>query len=68
MKKYSFSLWNVFESTSKEVVGFQTRVKALFISLAGVTYVATSAKLTIAVLVIGFVVNELVGCIKVQIR
>lgn len=66
MKKYSFSLFNIFEETSKEVEILRSSVDGLIGSLAVSAYFTDRPIYSIWLMLGGFVVNKLIGCIKIE--
>lgn len=66
-KKISFSLLNYFEPVGYEVNGLQTKFKAFTGMLCGFSYIASNEKYTLVAMAICFIINELIGCIKIEI-
>lgn len=64
-KRITFSIFNYFDETSKEVVKLQTAFKGVSLLITGSTYFASSEKNTMIALVACAVINELFGFIKV---
>jgi hypothetical protein len=64
-KRFTFSIFNLFEETSAEVVKLQGMFKGLLTVAAGTSYLTVSIEAAAVAAVVGFIVNELLGCLKV---
>lgn len=64
-KRFEFSIFNLFGETSAEVVKLQAMFKGLLGVIAGTSYFAVSPLAAGVAAVVGFIVNELLGCLKV---
>ncbi len=64
-KRFTFSLFNLTEETSAEVVKLQGIVKGLVGSIAVSTWFAVSPELSGVLTISGAVIIELLGCLKV---
>jgi hypothetical protein len=64
-KRFVFSVFNLFEDTSAEVVKLQAIFKGLVGTVAGTAYFSVSPEAATIAAVVGFAVNEILGCLKV---
>ena len=64
-RKFNFSIYNYFEETCPDVIKLQAKIKALLGTGTIATFIATDAKTTLIVALGSFIVNEVLGCLKI---
>jgi hypothetical protein len=62
-KRYTFSFYNLLDSTPKEVVGLQNKVKMFGAAVISSTYMTANEHCTLIAMCLFFVINEVIGCI-----
>lgn len=65
-KKLEFNILNLTEETPKEIIKLQNVAKGFIGTVAGVTWFATSPKYAGVLAIVGAVIIELIGCLKVK--
>ncbi len=65
-RKITFSIFNYFDETQKEIVKLQNGFKAVSVVVTGSTYFATDNQNTLIVLVGLALVNELFCFLKIE--
>ena len=65
-RKITFSIFNYFEETQKEIVKLQNGFKAITLVVSGSTYFASDNQNTLFVLVCFAIVNELFCFLKIE--
>jgi uncharacterized membrane protein len=65
-KTLEFNILNLTEETPKEVVKLQGVAKGLLGTLAGVTWFASNPNNAGILLIVGAIITELIGCLKVK--
>lgn len=64
-KRFEFSIFNLFGETSAEVVKLQAIFKGLLGTIVGTSYFTVSPSAAGVAAIVGFMVSELLGCLKV---
>jgi hypothetical protein len=67
-QRITFSIFNYFEPVSAEVVKIQTVVKGVFAMIAAASFVTMSEHYTLFVALFGFILNEALGCLKIELK
>ncbi len=62
-KRYTFSFYNLLDSTPKEVVGLQNKIKMFGGAVISSTYMTANEHSTLIAMCVFFLINEFIGCI-----
>lgn len=65
MKKYTWSFFNIFEATPKEVIAMQNKFKAFAGIAIASTFISSNEKYSLITALAAFLINEAIGAIRI---